>query len=177
MVGLVSNTATRFTKVSLLFTSFAIIVLQIVVAYSLCLSLSKGHGGLYQLYVGALHAGCLPEPGDADAELIARMIKTTTPGVGNVGVAQPNITEACDELYSALEDICPSWPARYLGNVDGAVLRLKAPLLKLQESLGEAQGRYKEELGTLEAALRQQSRVRARRPGAVALSCNVAVAL
>ena len=88
-------------------------MLQIVVAYSLCLSLSKGHGGLYQLYVGALHAGCLPEPGDADAELIARMIKTTTPGVGNVGVAQPNITEACDELYSALEDICPSWPARY----------------------------------------------------------------
>ena len=83
------------------------------VAYSLCYSLNQGHRGLYQLYVGALQAGCLPEPGDADAELIARMMKTTTPGVGNVGVAQPNITEACDQLYSALEDICPSWPAWY----------------------------------------------------------------
>jgi conserved oligomeric Golgi complex subunit 2 len=47
-----------------------------------------------------------------------------------------------------------------LGNVDGAVMRIKAPLLTLQDALAEVQGRYKSELETLEDALQRQSQAR-----------------
>lgn len=47
-----------------------------------------------------------------------------------------------------------------LGSVDGAVARLKAPLLKLQGSLAEVQERYTQELHTLEECLQRQSQVR-----------------
>jgi conserved oligomeric Golgi complex subunit 2 len=47
-----------------------------------------------------------------------------------------------------------------LGNVDGAVVRLRTPLLKLKESLAEVQDRYRKELESLKECLERQSQVR-----------------
>ena len=70
-----------------------------------------------------------------------------------------------DQLRADLVDIINAdYPefmtlAGELGDVDGAVQRMKAPLQRLHEMLAEVQGKYSSELATLEGCLQRQSQV------------------
>jgi hypothetical protein len=72
-----------------------------------------------------------------------------------LGQLRTDLVDVINEDYAEFIGL-----SEQLGNVDGSVTRLRAPLYKLKDSLATVQERYRQELRSLRDCLACQSQVR-----------------